>query len=525
MAWIDALSAAELEAKGKAVVRHDGRQFLVLRTPAGVFACTNRCPHEGYPLSEGVLTEDRVLTCNWHNWKFDLASGETLVGGDRLPHFPVRIRDGRVWLDIAPPDPAERRRAVLAALPKALEDVDQQRLVREVARLACIGADPLDAIRCAVDWAADRLEFGTTHAVAGAPGWLALYDRATTGEDEKLAALGEILGHFADDVRGVQRFPFPTGSAPWSEARFLAAIEAEDEATAVAMLRGGLAEGLSPRDLLPTLVTAALAHYADFGHSLIYAVKTVELARRLGAGSAEPLLSMLARSLIYAAREDRLPEFRDYAGYRRAWGQDSSGMAAPLEAEALQGKSAKSAMAVVAAWSVHYGPEAIFAVLVEAAAWVLLHVDERVLARIDAPLADNVGWLDFTHALTFADAAREAVSVRPELWPNALLQLACFIGRNNGYVDPGLDVRPYGVSDHAEFMAQRTAALFDHGRERFIISVHLTKTLLAGEALMGALLDKAPLIAAALNRFLDAPMKGRHVLRTARQMRDLVAQE
>ncbi len=104
-------------------------------------------------------------------------------------------------------------------------------------------------------------------------------------------------------------------------------------------------------------------------------------------------------------------------------------------------------MAVVAGWSAHHAPEAIFAVLVEAAAWILLHVDERVLTRIDAPLADNVGWLDFTHALTFADAARTAVHVRPELWPNALLQLACFIGRNNGYVNPGLDVRPYAVSD------------------------------------------------------------------------------
>jgi nitrite reductase/ring-hydroxylating ferredoxin subunit len=525
MASIDALAAAELDSKGKAVVRHEGRQYLVLRTPDGVFACTNRCPHEGYPLSEGVLTDGHVLTCNWHNWKFDLASGETLVGGDKLPRCPVEIRDGRVLLEIAPPDPEASRRKVLAALPKALEDVDQQRLVREVARLVQIGADPVDAVRFAVDWATDRLEFGTTHAVAGAPGWLALYDRAATDADQKLAALGEILGHFADDVRGVERFPFPAGRASWGEARFLASIEAEEEATAIALLRGGLDEGLSPRDLLPTLVTAALSHYADFGHSLIYTVQTVELTRRLGAGSAEPLLSMLVRSLIYAAREDRLPEFRDYASRRQGWGQEIPGRAAPLEAPAFRGKSAKSAMALVAGWSARYRPEAIFATLVEASAWVLLHVDERALTRTDAALADNIGWLDFTHAMTFADATRTAVEVRPELWPDALLQLACFIGRNSGYVDPELDDRPYAVSDLSEFLARRTAALFDHGRDRFIISVHLIKTLLAGEALMAALPDKALLIAAALNRFLDAPMKGRHVLRTARQMRDLVAQE
>ena len=525
MSWIDALSAAELEIKSKAVVRHEGRQYLVLRTPDGIYACTNRCPHEGYPLSEGVLTEGHILTCNWHNWKFDLASGETLVGGDKLPRCAVEIRDGRVLLDITPADPAAIRTKALAGLPKALEDVDQQRLVREVARLSRIGGDPVDAVRLAVDWAADRLEFGTTHAVAGAPGWLALHDRADTDPEQKLAALGEILGHFADDVRGVARFPFAPGRAPWDETRFRASIEAEDEATAVALLRGGLAEGLSPRDLLPSLVAAALSHYADFGHSLIYAVKTVELARRLGAGSAEPLLSMLARSLIYGAREDRLPEFRDYATRREAWRTEIAHKPEPLAAEALRGKSAKSAMAVVAGWSAHYTPEAIFATLVEAAAWILLHVDERSLTRIDAALADNIGWLDFTHALTFADAARTAVEVRPDLWPNSLLQLACFIGRNSGYVDPERDERPYAVSDLSEFLARRTAALFDHGRDRFIISVHLIKTLLAGEALMVALPDKAPLIAAALNRFLDAPMKGRHVLRTARQMRELVAQE
>jgi hypothetical protein len=47
-------------------------------------------------------------------------------------------------------------------------------------------------------------------------------------------------------------------------------------------LRGALAAHNTVADLLPTLVTAALSHYADFGHSLIYAVKTAELAERLG---------------------------------------------------------------------------------------------------------------------------------------------------------------------------------------------------------------------------------------------------
>jgi nitrite reductase/ring-hydroxylating ferredoxin subunit len=53
MPWVDVLAADALAAAGKAVVRHDGRQILVLQTERGLYACANRCPHEGYPLSEG----------------------------------------------------------------------------------------------------------------------------------------------------------------------------------------------------------------------------------------------------------------------------------------------------------------------------------------------------------------------------------------------------------------------------------------------------------------------------------------
>ena len=207
-AWIDALPLTKLEANGKAVVRHGKKQILVVKTPSGIAAFPNRCPHEGYPLSDGVLTEGCVLTCNWHNWKFDLATGETLVGGDRLVRYPVRLEDGHVWLDLTPPDPKRRAEEILAGIERALGDNDQQRLVRECARLVRLDADPVDAVRRAIGWLAPRLEFGTTHALAGAPDWLILYDGAGGEEDSRLAALGEILGHIADDASDVPAYPF-----------------------------------------------------------------------------------------------------------------------------------------------------------------------------------------------------------------------------------------------------------------------------------------------------------------------------
>ena len=83
----------------------------------------------------------------------------------------------------------------------------------------------------------------------------------------------------------------------------------------------------------------------------------------------------------------------------------------------------------------------------------------------------------------------------------------------------------FAVADPRAFARQATERLFDHGLESFIISVHLVKTLGAGLSLAKACPDAAPTIHAALNRFLSARYKRRHVLRTARQMRAFVALE
>jgi len=525
MTWTDVMSADELAAKGKAVIRDSGAQVLLIHSARGVFACANRCPHEGYPLLEGVLTDGCVLTCNWHNWKYDLVSGETLVGGDKLRRYPVRLEGGRVLVDLSP-EPAEaRRERALAGIRKALADEDQARLVREAARLMRLGLDPAAPVAEAVAWTAERLEFGTQHAIAGAVEWLALCDARAIGPDRKLAAIGEILGHIADDARGgAVTYPFPAGVAKWDAEACLAAIKAEDEAAAIARIRGALATRTEARALLPTLARAALSHYADFGHALIYAVKTVALIERLGPATAEPLLLMLTRSLVYMTREDLLPEFRDYGQRLGEWGRPGKG-APPLEPAAIIGLSPRQAMALTAAWSGRERPQAIFATLVEASAWMLLHADESVFLRADGKLADNVNWLDFTHALTFADAGRAAVRLAPDLMPALLLQMACFIGRNARYIGRTMEAGPFAVDDPRAFAAEARERLFDHGLDRFIISVHLVKTLDAGLALAKAVPAAAPTILAALNRFLHARFKRRHVLRTARQMRAFVALE
>ncbi|MDB5360467.1 MAG: Rieske (2Fe-2S) protein [Rhodospirillales bacterium] len=532
MAWTMVADEAALLAAGRLVVRVEGRQILLVATNQGLFATANRCPHEGYPLSEGTLA-GCMLTCNWHNWKFDLASGETLVGGDTLRRYPMRIEAGQVWLDPADPPVAAQRTALLDGLVQALGDRDQQRQLREAARLDRLGVDPLDAVRTALAWAHERLEYGTTHAFAAIPDWLRLQADPDLPADARLMALGEILGHIGDDVAGAEaRFRFATEVSAWDAARFQDAIEREDEPAAVALLRGALALPAWPADLPGALVAAALEHYADFGHSLIYTTQALRLIDRLGPGVVEPVLLALVRALVYAQREDLLPEFRDYRQRCRSWWQPGDRFLAlasdpppPLHALALRRTSAKQAMAIVGAWAPIHPPEAIFAILTETVAWQLLHADAPFLDSVDQKLSENVGWLDFTHGLTFAAAGLDAVRIDASLWPALLLQLACFVGRNSRYVDPDLATGEWGVGAVRPFLADASLRVVNHGQGRFVLSAHLAKTLFAAVELAEAVPAVAPTLLAATNRFLEAPLRGRNPRRAARQMLAFVAEE
>lgn len=523
-AWIRAAPLGALEDKGRLVFRKAGRQIALFDTPGGVLACNNRCPHEGYPLREGKLDDRCILTCNWHNWKFDLQSGRNLYGGEGLRTYPVEIRGGEVWIDLADPPFAERRAGILGSLREAGEDNAYDRMAREIARLHRLGADPLDALRDAVDWSWERMEFGWTHAYAGLADWLTLYDENEGDDETRLACVLESVAHVADDVLREPRHPFPDAARDYEEEAFIAAIEREDEGAAVAMLRGGLEAGLGFADFERGLSRAALAHYNDFGHSLIYVTKAGRLIERLGPGVAEPLLLSLARRIVFATREDLIPEFRPYAKALARWGKAKNG-ADPASADWRKlgiGKALARAASLSAA-----PPMRLFHALLGANARNLLTFDAGQQDRIRISIDDNVGWLDFTHGITFANAVRMQCARFPELWPAALLQMACFSGRNTPYTDGGMDVEAWRVEDPEAFLDEAVEGLFDHGIDEFIVSVHRLKTVMAAreELRAGPPAEIADLIAAGLNRFLHARLKRKQVRRNVYQAMKFVARD
>jgi nitrite reductase/ring-hydroxylating ferredoxin subunit len=518
--WTDALDANDLGA-GPRVIKLGQRQIAVFKSGDDIYACNNRCPHEGYPLAEGTLSDGCILTCNWHNWKFDLSSGATLVGGDRLRRYPVKVEDGRVLIDLADPSRSDIVQAAIDDLLESFDDHDYSRMAREIARIMNAGGDPLDAVRATLDATFDKFEYGMSHTIAVAADWLVLYRAAAGDTARQLTCITEIFAYLAWDTRRQKAFPYANDVLAFEAPSFVDAIEREDEATAIAHVRGALADGLGFDDLYESLSRAALAHYQDFGHALIYVHKAREFVRSAGDETLEPVLLLLVRSLIYATREDLIPEFKSYAPALSDW---SSGNGTP-DAAILK---AGGVTPVLNEITKHGGdPLETYNVLFEAASWQMLHMDISFSLATSGPVQDNVGWLDFTHALTFANAVRRVCSDFPDLWPAGLLQIGCFLGRNGKYVDGAQNMNDWQVSDPHTFADDARNGTVDHGQFEYIVAAHILKLshAIAEEISVQPDAPWADTAAAALNRFLNSPLKRKHPLRTARQALDMVARE
>mgnify|MGYP001246480903 CR=1 FL=1 len=522
--WTKVEDLSPLLKTGRMVFRAASRQILILKQGERFFAVNNRCPHEGYPLSEGQLSADCTLTCNWHNWKFDLKSGETLVGGDRLRSYPLRWQEGDLYVDLSGPAPEEMQKKALDSLQEAFYRYDYARMGRELARFRKAGGEYSAAVAEVIRRTWDRFEYGMSHAFAAAADWLSLIRRyeAEDRPEAALVAALECVSHFAWDSLRYGRFPYPEKVLPFEAEAFLQAVEEENEAEAVARIRGAIGEGMTYAELRPVLARAALAHYNDFGHAAIYVYKSGQLLAEIGEDSLDVVLLPLVRRLVYATREDLIPEFRAYGPALAGW---TVGQKTDLAPEEIQDMPVNRILTRVGGSG--NSPAHLFSILFQVLVRNLLHFDVRLAARTDNKVADNVDWLDFTHGLTFANAVRHLCRETPDLWPAALLQMACFAGRNMKYLDKTVSLEDWQVSDVTAFLRDFHEFLLNHGLPEPIISCHYLKTLCAVEEERSAFPD-APWQAealAALKRFRAHPVRRKHSLRTARQALDFTSRE
>lgn len=534
--WTNIGSVPQLSEKGRALIKVDGRQIALFEIDGQIFAINNRCPHEGYPLIEGTVKKDCRLACNWHGWTFDLKSGQAMVGRDPVRRWPVERRDGDIWIDMTPPDPALRLKAADDELAEAFADHDYDRMARALARRQAAGGVFDDAAQTLLLQKCGSFERGFGHAHAGLADWMALADQLTcdSGQADKAVHYGlvpalEALAHLSYDAKMDRRKALPDGVPVWKESAFLDAVERQDEDTAIALMRGAFDAGLSFNVICDLLARIALSHYTGFGHGLIYVTKLRILAGRFGDDASRLLTLMLVRYLCQASREDLIPEFRTLQPALADWGQERGASGGPvlLSARTLSGLSIRDALALVSAHAGNMDPLVLHEHLTGAAALSMLRFDIDLMDKAQAGVSETVSWLDFTHALTFALAVYEECRRQSQLWPQGLAQMACFVGRNSRFLKDTSDEAAWSVPDSTVFFETAMQDLLSQDEISYIHGVHRLKTVLAVQALSqnAGLVDSRTLLLAAVNRYLNSPIRHRHPLRTAWQAQMLVKRE
>jgi nitrite reductase/ring-hydroxylating ferredoxin subunit len=86
-------------ARGVTVVQAAGRAVAVFHVDGAWFAVDDACPHHGASLADGGV-RGTVVRCPWHEWPFDLTTGECQRSPARVATHDVEVRDGVVHVHV-----------------------------------------------------------------------------------------------------------------------------------------------------------------------------------------------------------------------------------------------------------------------------------------------------------------------------------------------------------------------------------------------------------------------------------------
>ena len=76
-----------------------GQTVAVFRVGGELFAIDDACTHEDAPLGESTDIKGHIITCPYHDWRYDLRDGQCLTDPDRpVSCFAVREREGLIWV-------------------------------------------------------------------------------------------------------------------------------------------------------------------------------------------------------------------------------------------------------------------------------------------------------------------------------------------------------------------------------------------------------------------------------------------
>lgn len=310
---VRAANFAELQEKGQLLVHLNHQTLALFYSNDRVYAIDNRCPHMGFPL-HGSVCKDGIVTCPWHYARFDLASGGTFDSwADDVRSFPVQVRDGEVWVDLAPqvnPQAHQQQR-----LQDGLEQGIPLVIAKSVIALLDLGVTPTEVFQVG-------LAFGTRYNKTGWDTGLTMLTcmmnlQPYLDEADRPRALYQGLAAVSrDSAAAPPHFgvhPLPTTNLDFStlKAWFCQFIEQRDREAAERCLVTAVRSDLSRTQIAEMLFAAATDHrYLDVGHVLDFINKALEALDAIDWQKPEPVLASLVAGLADATRMEESSSWR-----------------------------------------------------------------------------------------------------------------------------------------------------------------------------------------------------------------------
>ena len=77
---IKVCKASELIEGQSKCVQANGKDIAIFNVKGKLYAIDNICIHAGGTLNDGPIDEEKCqVTCNWHGWAYDLATGKCVT--------------------------------------------------------------------------------------------------------------------------------------------------------------------------------------------------------------------------------------------------------------------------------------------------------------------------------------------------------------------------------------------------------------------------------------------------------------
>jgi nitrite reductase/ring-hydroxylating ferredoxin subunit len=336
--FVRVADVAELEHRSFKVVTIDDRHILLLRADGQIRALDSRCPHMGYPLSQGTI-KDGVLRCHWHHWRFDLTSGGCFTeGGDDVAVFPLMIRDGAVWVSSVPLEGYVRSRTekLMGDLRQGMEERNTFLIAKAVAGLRAVNVPDRDILSAGAMQGLRFRQAGFSMGLTILTCMGLLVPHLQT-DDKALADVHGLINCARDSFSGPPRRmlrPLPsmqfTGKAQLTRW-FRLFIEDREAAGAERILRSAVAASYSMEDLIELLIVAATDHYfLNTGHVIDFTNKAFELFEVMTADGALPVgetntqevlattLSAIVRPMAMGFRHEEDADWHETLGPQEA---------------------------------------------------------------------------------------------------------------------------------------------------------------------------------------------------------------